>query len=128
STRPVLSSVPVSTAAAVHDEVGMSALRERSVRLTGYLDRLLRAASATVPLQVITPDDPARRGALISVRLLPGAPLDAETVVEVVWKRHGVVGDARRPDIVRLAPAPLYSTFEDCWRAASALEAELTRR
>jgi kynureninase len=36
---------------------------------------------------------------------------------------HGVIADARQPDVVRLAPVPLYSTFHDCWRAATALAA-----
>jgi len=128
STTPVLSSAPVRTAVALHDEVGMPALRERSQRLTAYLDRLLHALEATAPIEVITPSEPVHRGAQLSVRLLPEAPLDAEGVTDALWQRHGVVGDARRPDIVRLAPAPLYSTFEDCRRAANGLEAELARR
>jgi hypothetical protein len=38
---------------------------------------------------------------------------------------HGVIADAREPDIVRLAPVPLYSTYHDCWRAATALAATI---
>jgi kynureninase len=73
-------------------------------------------------VSVITPRDPRRRGAQLSVRIA-----DRDVGPLTVRLRHdfGVVADARRPDVIRLAPAPLYNTFHDCWRAASALEAVL---
>ena len=47
---------------------------------------------------------------------------DAAAVTEALFDRHRVRADDRPPNIIRLAPAPLYNTYEDCWRAASALD------
>ena len=112
SNPPIFSMGPVRTALEIFDEVGMPALRERSVRLTGYLESLLDAVGATI----VTPRDPRARGCQLSVRL-PGAGRAAQRLST----DYGVVADAREPDILRLAPTPLYSTYHDCWRAATAL-------
>lgn len=112
SNPPIFSMGPVRTSLELFDKVGMVALRERSVRLTGYLAGLLEGAGAPV----LTPRDPARRGCQLSLRIP-----DAERVTAALRERHGVVADARPPDVVRLAPVPLYSTYHDCWRAATAL-------
>ncbi|HEY8452792.1 MAG: kynureninase [Micromonosporaceae bacterium] len=112
SNPPIFSMGPVRTALEIFDEIGMPALRERSVRLTGYLESLLDAIGATI----VTPRDPQARGCQLSVRI-PGA----ERVAQRLAAEYGVVADAREPDILRLAPTPLYSTYHDCWRAATAL-------
>jgi kynureninase len=96
----------------------MPALRARSLRLTGYLERLLDEVLAGRPLSVITPRDPAARGCQLSVRVLSG---DVAALARDLRDHHGVVADVRKPDIIRFAPVPLYSTFHDCWRAADAL-------
>jgi kynureninase len=108
---PVLASLPM------FEQVGISALRAKSVRLTGYLEALLDEIGA----DFITPRDPDRRGAQLSVRV----PADADAVSRALRRDHAVVADTRKPDVLRLAPAPLYNTFHDCWRAASALAAVL---
>ena len=118
SNPPILAMAPVLASLRIFDEVGMTALRERSTRLTGYLEALLDGMVGDRPLQVITPRDPDRRGAQLSVRLLRGS---AQDVCGRMRHEHGVVADAREPDVVRLAPAPLYSTHHDVWRAAKAL-------
>jgi kynureninase len=118
SNPPILAMTPVLASLELFDEVGMPALRERSVRLTGYLESLLDDVVATRPMEVVTPRDPPRRGAQLSLRIRAGG------VAELARRlRHefGVIADTRNPDIVRLAPAPLYSTYHDCWRAADAL-------
>lgn len=112
SNPPIFSMGPVRTSLEIFDQVGMAALRERSLRLTGYLEGLLDRAGASL----VTPRDPARRGCQLSLRVP-----DAERVVARLRDDHGVVADARPPDVVRLAPVPLYSTYHDCWRAATAL-------
>ena len=69
SNPPIFSMGPVRTSLELFDRVGMSALRERSIRLTGYLESLLDEVAATRPVAIVTPRDPARRGAQLSVRV-----------------------------------------------------------
>lgn len=84
----------------------MPALRARSVALTGYLARLLDP----LPVEVVTPTDPTARGAQLSLRF--------DTAPEVLAQlaARGVVADFRAPDIVRVAPIPLYNTYREVWR------------
>ncbi|WP_117208470.1 kynureninase [Allorhizocola rhizosphaerae] len=111
SNPPIFSMSPVRTSLEIFDRVGMPALRERSVRLTDFLEGLLAER------EIVTPRDPARRGCQLSVRVRGGAGELSRRL------RHefGVIADTREPDILRLAPVPLYSSYHDCWRAAEAL-------
>ncbi|MEV0729761.1 kynureninase [Polymorphospora sp. NPDC050346] len=120
SNPPIYAMGPVRTSLEIFDRVGMPALRERSLRLTGYLEELLDEVTANRPLTVITPRDPARRGCQLSVRTGDGSASD---LTRRLRHEHGVIADAREPDVVRFAPVPLYSTYHDCWRAAQALAA-----
>ncbi|MFB6396919.1 kynureninase [Polymorphospora lycopeni] len=120
SNPPIYAMGPVRTSLEIFDRVGMPALRERSLRLTGYLEELLDEVTANRPLTVITPRDPARRGCQLSVRIGDGSASD---LTRRLRHEHGVIADAREPDVVRFAPVPLYSTYHDCWRAAQALAA-----
>ncbi|NUS06981.1 MAG: kynureninase [Nonomuraea sp.] len=120
SNPPIYAMGPVRTSLALFDEIGMTALRARSVRLTGYLESLLDEVAATRPLTLITPRDPDRRGCQLSLRIERGG---AAELTRRLRHEHGVVTDAREPDVVRLAPTPLYSTYHDCLRAAAALAA-----
>jgi kynureninase len=118
SNPPILSMAAVLLSLEMFDHSGMRALRARSQRLTGYLERLLDEVLAGRPASIITPRDPARRGAQLSVRV---EGRDVGPLAQRLREEHGVYADARRPDVIRLAPAPLYNTFHDCWRAAAAL-------
>jgi kynureninase len=118
SNPPILSMAAVLVSLEIFDTSGMPALRARSERLTGYLERLLDEVLSGRPAEVITPRDPARRGAQLSVRV---SGRDVGPLTDRLRNAHGVYADARRPDVIRLAPAPLYNTFHDCWRAAVAL-------
>ncbi|MFF4417428.1 kynureninase [Streptosporangium sp. NPDC001559] len=118
SNPPIYAMGPVRTSLELFDQIGMAELRARSVRLTGYLESLLDVVVPSRPLSVVTPRDPERRGCQLSLRIGSGS------AAELAWRlrrEHGVVTDAREPDIVRMAPTPLYSTYHDCWRAAVAL-------
>ncbi|MBB6474303.1 kynureninase [Sphaerisporangium rubeum] len=117
SNPPILAMGPVRTSLEIFDRAGMTALRARSMRLTGYLERLLGDVTATRPLTVITPRDPERRGAQLSLRV----GLDAGELAKRLRHEYGVIADAREPDVLRAAPVPLYSTYHDCWRLADAL-------
>ncbi|KAH9906755.1 pyridoxal phosphate-dependent transferase [Xylariomycetidae sp. FL2044] len=104
---------------------GVSALRARSLRLTAFLhDECLAAIGpeARSLFYCVTPNDPEQRGAQISLRLIRSDLLD-DVMREL--ETRGVVVDERRPDVVRVAPAPLYNTFADCVDFAVAFEEAL---
>lgn len=122
SNPPILAMAPVLVSLELFDGVGLPALRAKSLRLTGYLESLLDEIGEGRPMSLLTPRDPQRRGAQLSVRV---AGVPAGVVSEALRREHGVYADARQPDVIRLAPAPLYCTFHDCWRAAGALAAVL---
>ncbi|MEV6527608.1 kynureninase [Longispora sp. NPDC051575] len=111
SNPPVLAMAPVLASLRLFDRIGMATLRAKSLRMTGYLAGLLAEAPG---LTVITPKN---RGCQLSVRV----PGDADKLAARMAEADGVIADARYPDVIRLAPVPLYSTFHDCWRAADAL-------
>ena len=111
STTSIIALAPVAASLAIFDGVGMPALRARSVALTGYLEACLD----DVPIEVITPRDPAARGAQLSLR-----HDDAEALLERLAAR-GVVADYRAPDLIRVAPMPLYTTVEEIDRFVAIL-------
>ena len=95
----------------------MERLRAKSVQLSYFLEQLLRPLQGQV--QVITPSDKARRGCQLSLRIEGGAARGTR-VFEALGAR-GMVCDWRPPDIIRVAPVPLYNRFEDAWQFARAL-------
>jgi kynureninase len=107
SNPPILALVPVRASLAIFDEVGMPALRARSECLTGYMQYLLDQLPDG-RCEVITPRDPRRRGCQLSIQV-HDRPMELfKAVLEA-----GVIGDFREPNVIRVAPAPLYNTFEE---------------
>lgn len=96
-------------------EAGIDRLRAKSIRLTGYLEFLLDALESS-DFEQITPRDPAQRGAQLSLRFKTNGRryFDALTAA-------GIVADWREPDVIRVAPVPLYNRFEDVYQLASTL-------
>lgn len=117
SNPPILALAPLRESLVIFDEVGMPALRARSERLTGYLERLLDAIPGR-PYRIITPRDPAQRGCQLSIQV-SGA---GHALVDAL-DREGIVCDFRPPDVLRAAPVPLTSSFEDVARFAAVLAA-----
>lgn len=115
SNPPVFAMTPLLASLDQLDRVGMAALRVKSVELTGYLESLLSVIPAD-RLTPLTPSDPDARGCQLSL-LLAG---DGKAVFDAVRAR-GVLADFRQPDVIRMAPVPLYNSFHDVWRAATAL-------
>jgi kynureninase len=123
SNPPILSLAPVRVSLELFDRVGMGALRERSLRLTGYLETLLDDIAIGRAVEVITPRDPEARGCQLSLHV----PAGAEQLAGRLREEEGIVCDEREPNVIRLAPTPLYNTFHDAWRAARALERLIPR-
>ncbi|MDX9759992.1 MAG: kynureninase [Bacteroidota bacterium] len=94
------------------DRAGMDALRRKSELLTGYLSYLLRQRPSP-HWRIITPDDAARRGCQLSLRV----SAFGRRLFDYLSSAQ-VVCDWREPDVVRVAPVPMYNSFTDVWRFA----------
>lgn len=125
SNPPILALAPLRVSLEMFRRAGMQRLREKSERLTAYLAWLIETRLGDT-LEIVTPSDPARRGAQLSVRVRAGRDAGQSLFEHLV--AHGVLGDWREPDVMRLAPTPLYNTFADCLRCAEAVEAWRARR
>jgi kynureninase len=121
SNPPILSAAPLIASLALFEQAGLPGLRQKSVALTGYLQYLLDRLAPDV--QLITPRAADDRGCQLSVRIT-GAQARGQRVFEALTAQ-GVIGDWRQPDIIRLAPVPLYNTFVDVFRGAEALARSL---
>jgi kynureninase len=110
SIAPLLGSVRM-----IH-EAGIAQLRQRSIRLTAHLMRLVRERLAKFGFGYVTPDDPARRGGHVAVTHKHALAISS------TLRKLRVIGDFRPPDILRLAPAPLYVNFDDLNAAVDRLE------
>jgi kynureninase len=93
----------------IFDEAGMEALRRKSESLTGYLEFLLEQ-NASAAFSIITPRETSQRGSQLSLRV----PGNGRNVCERL-NREGVLCDWREPDVVRIAPVPLYNTYADVY-------------
>ena len=116
SNPPIFQLAALRASMEIFDEATMPAIRRKSEQLTGYLEFLLDRFPAGF-CEMITPREPQRRGSQLSLRIKK----DAKRLVAKLAD-DGVVCDFREPDIVRVAPAPLYNTFTDVWQCARALE------
>ena len=120
SNPPILAMAPLLASLEIFEEAGLEALRARSVRMTSYLLALLdRLPPGRV--DVLTPRRPDERGCQVSLRVRNGRA----KALQGTLQKAGVVLDFREPDVLRLAPVPLYNTFHEIWRFASTLESAL---
>jgi kynureninase len=120
SNPPILALAPLRASLELFAQAGMGALRARSLRLTGYLEALIRERLADT-LQIVTPRDPEHRGAQLSLRVA-GGRARGRALFDAL-SRDGIIGDWREPDVIRISPAPLYNTHADILRFARAVDA-----
>jgi kynureninase len=109
SNPSVLAAAPLRAALPLYEEAGLAALRARSQKLTAYLEYLLDRLPPR-QVEIITPRDPERRGCQLSLRVREGARELLKALAS-----EGVIADFREPDVIRMAPAPLYNTFHEVW-------------
>ena len=116
SNPPILSMAPLRASLAIFEEAGMDALRQKSIKLTNYLQFLLEDGGASKLFNVITPREADERGCQLSIQV-------QERPKELFGKLEaaGVKCDFREPNVIRAAPTPLYNTFHDVWRFARIL-------
>lgn len=116
SNPPILAMAPIRASLAIFDEAGgVEKLREKSVKLTGYLQFLIEQMPKR-RFSVITPPDERQRGCQLSI-LAHENPRELFNALESA----GVKCDFREPNVIRVAPTPLYNTFHEVWRFAQLL-------
>lgn len=121
SNPPILSLAAIRASLEVFRDAGfMAPLREKSERLTGYLAWLL-AEELGDRIAIVTPDDPEERGCQLSLTVRDVATGGRKLFDDL--DAAGVVSDWREPNVIRVAPVPLYNSFEDCYRFVELLKA-----
>ena len=110
SNPPVLALAPLRASLALFSRAGMATLRAKSERLTGFLEQSIQQHLDSL-LQIVTPAEPQRRGCQLSLRVRGGRD-DGLALFEYLVA-HGVLGDWREPDVIRISPAPLYNSYAD---------------
>ena len=116
SNPPILSLAAIRASLSIFDEVGMDKLVSKSIKLTDYLVFLLNSIN-TDRIEIITPKE---RGCQLSIRVNNG---DKKLFDSITVK--GVIADWREPDVIRVAPIPLYNSFQDVFNFYSLLKEEL---
>lgn len=119
SNPPIFQLAALRASLEIFDEATMPALRAKSEKLTGYLEYLLTTISDE-RISVITPTDPDQRGCQLSIRVK-----DADRALFDAITKRGVFADWREPDVIRVAPVPLYNFFTDVFRFAELLQKSL---
>ena len=122
SNPPIFSAAPLLASLEVFRSAGMDELRAKSMRLTAYAERLL-AERAGTQLEIITPA-PRRRARLPALRAHCRRPAPRPAHLRCA-ARQGIVCDWREPDIIRIAPVPLYNRFVDVFELVEALATAL---
>jgi len=121
-TPNILSMAPLLGSLPMFAQAGMDRLREKSLALTDYLMQLIDRELTEFGAEIVTPRDAERRGGHTALRH------PAARALGLALRANGVVPDFRPPDILRLAPAPLYVSFLDCYDAIAKLRALLESR
>jgi kynureninase len=117
SNPPIFQMAALRASLEIFAEAGMPALTEKSRKLTGYLEYLLDEIKDD-RISVITPRDPAQRGCQLSIRVK-----DADKNLYQHISEQGVMADWREPDVIRVAPVPLYNSFQDVSKFIAILRA-----
>ena len=117
----VISTASHLAALELFDEVGIEKLRKKSLKLTGYLEFLIKdIAGDSGIFEIITPSDPEQRGCQLSIFFHK----DGRRLFDAL-AAAGVIADWREPNVIRIAPVPLYNRYEDVYQFAHLLKKNL---
>lgn len=116
SNPPILSMAAIKSSLNLFAEVGMNKLTNKSKKLTGYFEFLLKNLGDD-SIRIITPNHPDERGCQLSIKVK-----NANKSLHHKLTKAGVVSDWREPNVIRCAPVPLYNSFEDVYRLIEILK------
>ncbi len=108
SNPPILQLASLKASLDIFEEAGIKDLREKSKKLTGYLEFLLKENKLTEKLEILTPSVPEQRGCQLSLRFFGNGKEVFNKLIA-----SDVICDWREPDVIRIAPTPLYNKFEE---------------
>lgn len=109
SNPPIFQLAALNSSLDIFEEVGMKKLREKSKQLTEYMFYLLSTLDKN-KIYTITPENFDERGCQISIKVIKGKEIFN------VLNENGVIADWREPDVIRIAPVPLYNSFTDIYK------------
>lgn len=121
SNPPILSMAAIRASLDTFAEAGFENLRKKSEKLTGFLEFLLDEMKNDA-IHVITPRNPEERGCQLSIQVK-----NADKTLYTKLTEAGVISDWREPDVIRIAPAPLYNSFEDVFKFSEKLKEVLKK-
>ncbi len=109
SNPPIMALAPLLASLEIFHEAGIENLVEKSVQLSDYLEELI-VYKLSGKIEIITPKNSTDRGCQLSLRLVHPIPNIMDKLNGV-----GIIADWREPDVIRIAPVPLYNSFQDCF-------------
>ena len=123
SNAPVMNMVAHKVALDIFDEVGMEKLREKSLKLTAFLEFIVLYLNEKFDagISILTPSNPDERGCQLSLVFSKNGKVIHQKLME-----DGIITDWREPDVIRVAPVPLYNTFTDILRFGKTIEKIIT--
>ncbi len=116
SNPPILAMAPIKASLEMFEEVGMDALREKSIQLTGFMEFLFEELGSDT-VSIITPKKPSERGCQLSIQVK-----NADKKLHQKLMDKHIITDWREPNVIRCAPAPMYNSFEDVYKMVATLK------
>lgn len=116
SNPPILSMAAIRASLDIFNEVGMDKLISKAKKLTGYLEFLLNNIK-TNKINIITPKEEQSRGCQLSIQVK-----DADKNLHTKLTEAGIISDWREPDVIRVAPIPLYNSFKEVYNFVEILK------
>ena len=118
SNAPILLMAPLNASLELFEEAGMEAIGKKRDDMTAYLEFVINdIKSDKVDFEIITPKDKTKRGAQLSIAAKGQGKKLFDTLTE-----KNVIADWREPNVIRIAPTPMYNSYEDCWKFAQILK------
>ena len=116
SNPPILSMAPIRASLELFAEAGFQNIRAKSKKLTGYLEFLINQLDDD-RIAILTPKNAEERGCQLSIQVK-----NADRSMHDGFMQAGIICDWREPDVIRVAPAPLYNSYEDVYEMTQRLK------
>lgn len=121
SNPPIFQLAALNASLDIFEEVGLEKLNIKTKKLTAYLEQLVNSLGKDT-IEIITPSDETQRGCQLSIRVK-----NADKSLFEELTKQNIISDWREPDVIRVAPVPLYNSYEDCYKFSDILKKTLTK-